>query len=162
MNNYEYNGYVYQDMMPLNSTLLNNNLFSDVAPTNVTASDTSIPNRPNLFAPREAFVKGNLFRNLYNQYKNFQPAPLSATTEQEQMYLELSQTSFAAHELNLYLDNYPNDITMIKLFNDYRNMANEALKRYEEKYGPVVISSDSLDKTPWQWATPFPWDEGGM
>ena len=72
---------------------------------------------------------------------------------------ELSAIAFAAHELNLYLDLHPEDQSMLALFNDYRRKSNELTREYEEKYGPLNISSNSLDGNNFTWATdPWPWE----
>lgn len=79
------------------------------------------------------------------------------------MFLNFAELAFAAHEINLYLDNFPNDRSMIRLFNDYRTMSTQALRAYEEKYGPITLASEQLNQTPWMWEQlDFPWDEGGM
>lgn len=113
-----------------------------------------------LFNPTDAYNNGNLFSNLYNQYKNYKPVVLKASNEQEQLLLDLSRLSFAAHELNLYLDLHPEDESMLTLFNDYRSEANAIIKQYEAKYGPLSISSDSLEKGPFAWEmTSWPWED---
>lgn len=118
-------------------------------------------NIPSLFPPVEAYNNGILFSNLYSQYKNYKPAVLKASNEREKLFLELSQISFAAHELNLYLDMHPDDESMITLFNDYRERANQLISEYESKYGPLSISSDSLNQSPFAWEKDaWPWEEG--
>lgn len=113
-----------------------------------------------LFYPTEAYNSGNLYSNLYSQYKNYRPAVLTARNEKEQLLLELSRLSFAAHELNLYLDLYPNDETMLALFNDYRSETNALIKQYEGKYGPLSISGNGLENTPFSWQkTTWPWED---
>ena len=117
-------------------------------------------NIPSLFSPVEAYNNGILFSNLYSQYKNYKPAVLKASNEREKLFLELSQISFAAHELNLYLDMHPDDESMITLFNDYRERANQLISEYESKYGPLSISSDSLNQSPFVWEKDaWPWEE---
>ena len=111
-----------------------------------------------LYNPIEAYDKGNLYSNLYNQYKNYKPVTLSAKNEQEQLFLDLSRLSFAAHELNLYLDLHPNDESMLALFNDYRNEAVALIKQYEAKYGPLSIKSDSLEVGPFACVNNWPWE----
>lgn len=116
-------------------------------------------NNPSLYGPKEGYEKGNLFANLYSQYKNYQPATLKAKNERENKLYELSAISFAAHELNLYLDLHPNDQSMITLFNDYRIKANELIKEYEKLYGPLTISSNTLDSNVFAWEKdPWPWE----
>ena len=118
-------------------------------------------NMPSLFTPEEGYNNGNLFSGLYSQYKNYRPEVLRAGNEREKLLLELSRMSFAAHDLNLYLDIYPDDISMITLFNDYRQKTNELIAQYESKYGPLSIASDSLDQNPFAWEKGmWPWEVG--
>ena len=120
-------------------------------------------NNPKFFTEREGYLRGNMFRNLYNQYKNYEPAILRPTNEQEEMFLRMSEKEFAAHDLNLYLDLYPNDGNALDLFNKYRKEANKLMMEYEEKYGPILISSDSLNTSPFLWqALIFPWNMEGL
>lgn len=116
-------------------------------------------NTASLFTPDDGYNKGNLFSNLYSQYKNYKPVVLKANNEREQLLLELSRMAFAAHEINLYLDLNPDDVSMITLFNDYRKKANELRTQYESKYGPLNLASDSLDQTPFMWEkNTWPWE----
>ncbi len=120
-------------------------------------------NNPKFFTEREGYLRGNMFRNLYSQYKNYEPAILRPTNEQEEMFLRMSEKEFAAHDLNLYLDLYPNDGNALDLFNKYRKEANKLMMEYEEKYGPILISSDSLNTSPFLWQTLiFPWNMEGL
>lgn len=120
-------------------------------------------NNPKFFTEREGYLRGNMFRNLYSQYKNYEPAILRPTNEQEEMFLRMSEKEFAAHDLNLYLDLYPNDGNALDLFNKYRKEANRLMMEYEEKYGPILISSDSLNTSPFLWQTLiFPWNMEGL
>lgn len=136
-----------------NSAANNNNMFS-----NFMDNDNG---KPNLVSPTESYMRGNLFADLYDQYKNYQPSQLPARNDQERLFNEMSENAFAAHELNLYLDLHPEDDSMISLFNDYRNRANNLKSQYENMYGPINISSNTLDNTPFLWAVmPWPWEGG--
>lgn len=119
----------------------------------------NVPN-VDLFTPTEGYEKGNLFRGLYSQYKNYRPATLKPKTEKERKLYELSAVAFAAHELNLYLDLHPEDQSMLTIFNDYRKRSNDLIREYEEKYGPLTVSSNSLENgNSFTWATyPWPWE----
>ncbi len=115
---------------------------------------------PMLTTPSVGYDRGNMFNNLYDQYKNYKVDVLRGNNEKERLYLELSRMCFAAHEINLYLDLYPDDMSMLRLFNDYRNKSNELIKEYENKYGPLSIKSDVLEKSPFMWEmSPWPWEE---
>ena len=90
-------------------------------------------NNQKLFNPKEGFIKGNMFSNLYNQYKNYQPVVLNPKNEQQKLLFDLQGICFAAHELNLYLDTHPEDQSMLMLFNDYCEKERKLAKEYEEK-----------------------------
>lgn len=126
---------------------------------NETFMDQSqINNNNNLYGPYEGFLKGNLFKNLYEQYKKYKPASLKFNSLKEEALFNLNQIGFAMHELNLYLDVYPNNNNALNTFLNYKNMYNDLLKNYEEKYGPINVSSVN-GNTPFSWVnTSFPWE----
>lgn len=112
-------------------------------------------NNSNMFSPKEGFEKGNMFMNLYNEYKNYQPTALKPRNEQEKMLYDLQAICFAAHDLNLYLDLHPTDQSMLMLFNDYIRKKESLAKEYETKYGPLTIGEmnntfEWVEKT-WPW-----------
>ena len=114
-------------------------------------------NSPKLYSPKEGFEKGNIFMNLYNEYKNYQSASLKPKNDQEKMLFNLQAICFAAHELNLYLDLHPEDQSMITLFNDYIKKVEELTRQYESKYGPLTTSFEMNkgfnwveEKWPWE------------
>lgn len=116
-------------------------------------------NMNNLFNPKEGFEKGNMFTNLYNQYKNYQVQNLKPKNEQEMKLYELDAYSFAMHELNLYLDMHPEDQTMVTLFNDYRKKVAELTKEYESMYGPLTVNSNEMESNTFGWVnTTWPWE----
>lgn len=134
----------------MNSAMNNNNMFNNFMNNN---------GNPNLVSPSEGYKRGNLFADLYDPYKSYKPSPLPARNDQEKLFNEMSENAFAAHELNLYLDLHPDDDSMIALFNDYRNRANDLKNQYENIYGPINISSNTLDNTPFLWAVmSWPWE----
>lgn len=112
----------------------------------------------NLYEPLEGYTRGNLFKDLYDPYKNYRPQRVSINSEEEELLTSIGEYSFAAHELNLYLDVYPNNQKALNLFNKYREQANELMMKYERKYGPLTISSKENQKIPFPWeANSWPW-----
>ena len=112
-----------------------------------------------LFGSYDGFVRGNLFKDLYNEYKNYKPRKLSINSEKDEMLINLDQMGIALHELNLYLDVFPNDKDMLKKFSNYRETYNNLLEQYESKYGPICITDNNLDNIPFEWVdTIFPWE----
>ncbi len=115
-------------------------------------------NQNNLFGPYEGYLKGNMFRNLYEQYKNYKPMNVSFNSEKEEALFNLNQIGFAMHDINLLLDINPNDSNMINQYVNYQNTYNNLLRDYEQKYGPINVDSIS-NSTPFSWVnTPFPWE----
>ena len=131
MNNYKYYDYLYRNNM----------------------------NNQNLFNPQEGFIKGNMFSNLYSQYKNYMPQRLNPMNEQEKLLYELDSIGFAMHDLNLYLDMHPEDQSMVALFNDYRRKLEELTKNYESMYGPLTVNSNEMENKTFSWVnTSWPWE----
>lgn len=115
-------------------------------------------NAKKLFDPYQGFIRGNLFPNLYNDYK-IKAADITPLNDQAKLLTMVDALNFAAHDIALYLDIYPEDKDMLQKFNEYRKQANEATSRYEELYGPIKLSSDATNKYPWSWnASPWPWE----
>ena len=113
----------------------------------------------NLFNPYQGLIRGNLFKNIYQPYKNEKPYEIKPMNEQAKMLTELDSLEFALIDLNLYLDVYPDDREAIQLFNQYRVERQDLLSQYQNKYGPILLSSEALNRTPWMWDNrPWPWE----
>ncbi len=124
---------------------------------NYNESETS--NQLSLYTPYEGYTRGNMFKDLYNGYKNYKPYKIKVNSERDEAMLNLAQISFSAHDLNLYLDNFPNDKEALNLFNKYRKMALELMNNYERRYGPIKVSSFDMSKTPYAWEHDvWPWE----
>ncbi|MBO6145568.1 MAG: spore coat protein CotJB [Bacilli bacterium] len=105
--------------------------------------------------PKEALNRGNLFDYYFWPYKYI--ANIRPKNEKEDLMMKVQMYSFAAHELNLYLDVYPYDKQAIGLYNQYKQMCEEYTKEYEKKYGCIIL--DSNEKDPWKWIeSPWPWE----
>ena len=50
----------------------------------------------------EGFVKGNLFRDEYDSYKNYKPVKITVQNEQDALLVKLMMLDFAINDLNLY------------------------------------------------------------
>ena len=114
-------------------------------------------NSVELYSPKEGYEKGNMFANLYSEYKNYKPKQLTATNEKERLFLELSKLAFAAHDLRLYLDVNDGDESMIRLFNDYNNKMINLMNEYESKYGTITSFNTNGDNYTWD-NNNWPWE----
>ena len=144
MNNYPFINYNFNDMYN-NQQYLNNK--------------QNYNNENQLYDAYNGFIRGNLFKNLYDPYKLNEPYDVKPMNEQAKLLTKIYALCFSMTDLNLYLDIYSNDNNMINLFNQYRTEKDNLIKEYESKYGPITLNSDSLNTYPWAWDDmPWPWD----
>ena len=111
----------------------------------------------NLFNPYEGYLKGNAFKNEYIPYKNYSALKLRINNEKDEMIVNIGQYSFIMHDLNLYLDVYPNDREALNKFIEYRDKTNELIAKYERKYGPLAVKGDISNNIPFNWIASWPW-----
>ncbi|NLT94122.1 MAG: spore coat protein CotJB [Clostridia bacterium] len=72
---------------------------------------------------------------------------------------QLQEVSFALVELNLYLDNYPNNQQALADFNSLSQKYQELKAMYEAQYGPLTNFGYAPSQYPWQWVNePWPWE----
>ena len=103
-----------------------------------------------LAAPYVGLVRGNMFNELYQGYKNYRPRELTARNEKEKLMLDI---------INLYLDLHPEDRDVINLRGRYLDMYKDSVNKYESKFGALTLKSDMTKKNPWNWDTNnFPWE----
>ncbi len=81
-------------------------------------------------------------------------------TEKRKMMEAVYTNGFAVDEARLFLDTHPDDKEALAYYQKKMNLFHQAVQRYEEKYGPILV--ESAANGGWGWAkTPWPW-EGGM
>lgn len=51
-------------------------------------------NKLNLTSPVEGYLKGNIFNNLYDSYKDLKPAKINFSSLQDEMLFNIGQISF--------------------------------------------------------------------
>lgn len=73
---------------------------------------------------------------------------------------KIQELEFAAVDINLYLDNHPENKNALS---DY-NKACEELKRlrkmYENQFGPLMPFGESPSEYPFKWVNePWPWEQ---
>lgn len=116
-------------------------------------------NTTTLYDPYNGFIRGNMFKDIYDPYKIKEPYEIKPMNEQADLLTYIDALGFAMTDLNLYLDVHPNSDDAIKLFNQYRKEKEDLTKEYESKYGPLTLNSESLSSYPWSWNDmPWPWD----
>ena len=139
--------YVVNDKMGMNS--FDNNIFM-----NTFMND----NNDKVVNSYEGLVRGNMFENLYDPYRDFKPALLKASNEREELMQKIQQYAFAMNDIALYLDVYPNNKDMLNLYNEYLKNYNVSLNNFERRFGPIcrdsMVSATqtwNYDNAPWPW-----------
>ena len=113
----------------------------------------------NLADPKEAFLRGNLFNNLYDPYKNYKYGTLRVTNAKEELLYNILMYKFVLIELNLYLDTHPNNSQMINLYKQYLKEEKTLCDQFEKSYGPLTLDSENIDNNSWNWIkSPWPWE----
>ena len=185
MNNYDYEYMNYQNNFPLDEECSSNSFGSDrvnyiqkdnmdnykIQFLNQSTKKDGMDYLTNLMGftssnsdaiaePYKGFIRGNMFENLYEQYKNYKPMNLNSSNERENLLNQLQQYTFALIDLDLYLDVNPNDGNAIKLYNNFLGIKRQIMDKYENMYGPLTLDSDDLNKNSWVWIrSPWPWEE---
>ena len=108
--------------------------------------------------PYTGLIRGNLFNNLYDPYKNYKPRDIEVNNERESLLGQIQMYNFGVIDLNLYLDLHPNDTRAVQLFEEYSKASKELVKQYEMKYGPLTASNTMGNNFNWV-ASPWPWEE---
>lgn len=112
----------------------------------------------NLYDDTEGFEKGNMFKNLYDPYKNYDVKKIVPKNEREMLMLNILKLSFALNDLNLYLDLNPNDQEVYELFKKYSLMYQKYLEQYEQNYQVLELCHDIYGKYTWL-DNPWPWED---
>ena len=108
----------------------------------------------NIFEPYQGFIRGNMFKNLFDQYgKIYDVKPLN---EQAELLTYIDVYTFACIDLKLYLDIYEDDKEIINLYNMYSAELKKYMIEYENKYGPLTENSMFLNGDNWNWLSLFP------
>lgn len=111
----------------------------------------------NLYNVYNGFIRGNMFPDLYNQYKINRPYDVKPMNDQAELLTRVDAYCFAAHDINLYLDTHPDDRDMVNLFKELASDFKNSTDEYEKKYGPLFV--DSSITYPWAWnSSPWPWE----
>lgn len=124
------------------------------------AIDNDHNNDLKLVSAKEGFLRGNMFANLFDPYKDLTYLPLKPSSEREELLYEIMSYDFAINDLNLYLDLHPEDSEMYKKFKIYTKECMELKDEYSKKYGPLTL--DQIDSKEYMWEeNSWPWDNIG-
>ena len=79
----------------------------------------------------------------------------------EEMLRTIQELEFAALDLNLYLDNFPENQQALTCYNSITARLRQEKERYEKAYGVLTNFGCSQSQCPWSWINdPWPWECG--
>lgn len=113
-----------------------------------------------LFGPKETLMYGNMFKDDYVPYKNYQVYQIIPRTEREELLLKIYELDQIINDLNLYLDLHPNEDYYYSLFKKYVKDFENEKDKYEKLYGPLMLNDTDYDKYLWI-INPWPWESSG-
>ena len=117
-------------------------------------------NDSKLVSTKEGFLRGNMFADLYDPYKDMTYLPIRPKNEREELMYKIMEYDFAINDLNLYLDLNPEDSEMYENYKMYVKKCMELKDEYSKKYGPLTI--DQVDSNMYKWEDdPWPWENKG-
>ena len=152
----------YNDMIPnmTNMSIMSNMDTIPMNYNNAFAKTFMMPNnKSEIISDELGFLRGNMFNNLYDPYKNYQPVKLNPNGQKERDLNNLRELKFAMIDLEMYLDTNPNDMEALRLFNEYQRKEGKMCREFEMKYGPLTLDSESLNNNTWVWDNgPWPWE----
>lgn len=84
--------------------------------------------------------------------------PKNNDNERQNLLKRIQIYGFAVIESVLYLDTHSTDEAAIKYHNKYQQLRNEAMKEFEDKFGPLTLAHYQPDEK-WSWVSdPWPWE----
>ena len=73
----------------------------------------------------------------------------------------IREVEFAAVDLNLFLDNHPENQQALDEYNKFVRELRGLKEKYVEEYGPLTNFGYCESKYPWMWVNePWPWESG--
>lgn len=77
----------------------------------------------------------------------------------EDLLKRIQELEFAAVDLNLFLDNHPENQQALIDYNKITEELKKLKKMYEAQYGPLTNFGYAPSQYPWAWVNdPWPWE----
>ena len=122
--------------------------------------NVSMDKPANVVDPTTGLSLGNMYKNEYDQYKNYVQKRITPANEREKMLLKIQELDFALNDLNLKLDVEPNNMELYNLFRNYALELKTLCEKYSKEVEVLELIKDVNGKYTWI-NNPWPWD-GGM
>lgn len=115
------------------------------------------------WTPEKLSAMEQYLQNLYfRSTERRQPAAIEGgvlvNNAKKNLMQFITEVSFALDDVTLFLDTHPNDREALDYYKKYRIQRIQAIKEYENCYGPITkFGVESDDK--WTWiCDPWPWE----
>lgn len=109
---------------------------------------------PQQYQPAKGLIRGTMFPGLDLPFMGM----VNNKEKNKTIKNQLQSLSFAMTELGLYLDTHRTDTEALKLFQSYKELYDELMNSYDEKYGPLTMA-EAGRKGEYDWTNnPWPWD----
>lgn len=109
---------------------------------------------PQQYQPAKGLIRGTMFPGLDLPFMGM----VNNKEKTKTLKHQIQSLSFAMTELGLYLDTHKSDKEALTLFNSYKELYDELITEYENKYGPLTQAEAGRDGT-YNWTqNPWPWD----
>lgn len=109
-----------------------------------------------LYDKKEGFLKGNMFKNEFDPYRNYEVQKIIPKNRTEEVELKLYELDFAINDLNLYLDIHPDDHEIYHLFKKYIKEYDEVKREYDKMVGPLCLTD--VTSSSYNWLEEWPWE----
>ncbi len=116
-------------------------------------------NNNEILNAKDGFLRGNMFRNEYVPYKQYNIARLVSNSDNGDLLMKIYEYNFALNDLSLYLDLHPDDMEVYELFKMYTEKENEYVSMYEKKFGPLELNHSDYSCYMWE-KGPWPFTGG--
>ena len=115
-------------------------------------------NKIEIFGASEGLNKGNMFKDLYDPYKN-NVFKIVVNTKKDKLLLIIQELNFKMIDLSLYLDINPSDKEVYSIFKETLKELKKNKEIYEKTYGPLCLEN-TTEKYNWP-DNPWPWTMEG-
>lgn len=109
---------------------------------------------PQQYQPAKGLIRGTMFPGLDLPFMGM----VNNKEKTKTLKHQLQSLSFAMTELGMYLDTHKSDKEALTLFNSYKELYDELMAEFENKYGPLTQAEAGRDGM-YSWTeNPWPWD----
>lgn len=86
-------------------------------------------------------------------------ANVMVSSSKKELFNDINEMSFMLDDITLYLNTHPTCQNALNEYQKFKELRQEAIYKYTEKYGPICRYDVSVDNY-WSWVNmPWPWEK---